>query len=406
MAGYPDQVFLDGRPLTQVLQLVEVGPGTFFHDTEADQLWLGDDPAWSLVEASRYRFGFVFRDAGGSVLENITVRRFATEARDMAAVRAYTDDISIIGVEVSSNARMGISAIGVGIRVVDSRILDNGYIGVHAERASSFVLERSAVLRNNREDFDPFHSGAGVKLTRSSGVTIRENDISWNRGPGLWTDLDTRLVTIVRNLIEGNRRAGIEIELSSEVNVLSNVSLDNGEAGIWVLESQNVQVLHNASFGNVNGIEVEEGPRREVRDVRIMNNTLGDPASGTRALLDVNDWTEERSATEMGVTIDYNAYWLAPDQRGDALSRWGQWPDGLVLSNDLSQHQAATGQGRNSRVQREEQNPFARSPFAGDYRGFDWLVVGAPVTGSAASQLGIPPGGQRRIGPVAPVERR
>jgi len=301
---------------------------------------------------------------------------------------------------------MGLSAIGTGIRISDSRFVDNGYLGVHADRTNSFVLERSAVLRNNREDFDPFHSGAGVKLTRSNGVTIRENDVSWNRGPGVWTDLDTRRVTIVRNLIEGNRRAGIEVELSSEVNVLSNVSIDNGEAGIWILESQNVQVLHNASFGNVNGIEVEEGPRREVRNVRIMNNTLGDPASGTRALLDVNDWTEERSAVAMGVMVDFNAYWLRPDQQGERLSRWGQWPSGLDLTADLTQHQQSTGQGWNSVVQRDDDNPFVRSPMSGDYRGEEWLRAGAPVTGSAANDLGMNPGDRRRIGPVAPVERR
>lgn len=406
VAGYPDQVFVDGRQLDQVLRLVDVGPGTFFHDTDADQLWLGDDPSASLVEASRATFAFEFRSAGGSLLENVTVRRFATEARDMAAVRAYTDDMTIRGVEVASNARMGLSVIGEGVRITDSRFVDNGYLGVHAERASSFVLERSAVLRNNREDFDPFHSGAGIKITRSEGVTIRESDISRNRGPGVWTDLDTRRVTIVRNLIEGNRRAGVEVELSSDVNVLSNVSIDNGEAGIWILESQNVQVLHNATFGNVNGIEVEEGPRREVRNVRIMNNAVGDPAPGTRALLDVNDWTGERPADAMGVSVDYNAYWFTPDQRDEHLSRWGQWPDGLVLTDDLTQHQRSTGQGWNSLVQRGDDNPFARAPSRGDYRGDDWLRAGAPVTGSAAAELGMVEGDRRRIGPVAPVERR
>ena len=404
-AGYPDMVFLDGRPLRQVLERSLVEPGTFFHDTEADRIWIGDDPRGRLVEAARLKWGVLLDDAHGSTLERLTVRRFATEASQMGAIRAYADDVVIDRVVVEQNARMGLSAIGSGIVVRDSRFVDNGYIGVHGDRIDTFVLERSAVIGNNLERFDAFHSGAGMKVTRGRGVTVRESEISRNRGPGIWTDLDTSGVTVVRNLIEANDRAGVEIELSSSVNVLSNVALDNAEAGIWILESQNVQVLHNASVGNRNAIEVEEGPRRDVRNVRVMNNVLGDAAPGSRALLDVNDWTAERSATAMGVTIDSNAYWIPPTAGTEHLSRWARWPQPLAWSTDLGAHRSRTGQGWNSVVDRRETNPFAIDPLALDHRGPDWLPRGAAVTGSAAAELGMDEGDRRRIGPVAPVAR-
>ncbi|MEM1331827.1 MAG: right-handed parallel beta-helix repeat-containing protein [Actinomycetota bacterium] len=406
VAGYPDQVFLDGRPLRQVLSLAEVMPGTFFHETDADRLWLGDDPTGRLVEASKLRWALYFNRAHGSRLENVTVRRYATEARQMGAIRAYADRLTMSGLLVEQNARMGLSAIGRQVVITDSSFLDNGYIGVHGDRLDTFVLEESVVRGNNREGFDPFHSGAGVKVTRSRGVTVRESDVSANGGPGVWTDLGTQFVTIVRTVLADNRRAGIEIELSSDVNVLSNLALDNGEAGIWVLESQNVQVLHNASFGNVNAIEVEEGPRRDVRNVRILNNTMGDPAPGTRAVLDVNDWTAERSARDMGVIADHNAYWL-PDGADAPLSRWGRWPEQLAWSGDLDQHRSVTSQGWNSVVVEPDAdaNPLARAIDVLDYRGRDELQRGAAVTGQAAADLGIESGDIRRIGPVAPIER-
>ncbi len=404
VAGYPDQVFLDGRPLRQVLALGEVVPGTFFHETGADRIWLGDDPRGRLVEISRHRFAIYLNEANGSRLERLTARRYATEATHMGAIRAYADDVTIDRVDIHLNARIGLSAIGRNIVVRDSSFTDNGYLGVHGDELDTFVVERSTISGNNRAGFDPFHSAAGIKVTRSTGVTIRDSDVSRNGGPGVWTDLDTRFVTVAGNRIEWNDRAGVEVELSSDVNVLSNAVLDNGEAGIWILESQNVQVLHNASFGNRNAIEVEEGPRREVRNVRVMNNTLGRPVEGTRALLDVNDWTEERSGREMGVVADYNAYWIGPDASPRTLSRWAEWPAGLRWSDELDEHQLATGRAWNSVVDVDSAvNPFVRDPVAGDVRGPDSLRRGAPVTGSAASELGMADGERRRIGPVAPV---
>src|SRR3989442_10143419 len=51
-ADYPDQVFLDGVPLGQVLQKSQVGPGKFYVDHTVQKLWIGDDPTGKLVEAS------------------------------------------------------------------------------------------------------------------------------------------------------------------------------------------------------------------------------------------------------------------------------------------------------------------------------------------------------------------
>ena len=406
IAGYPDQLFIDGFSLQQVLSRQDVVPGTFFHDTAADQLWIGSDPSGRRVEASHLSYGIYFNQADGSSLTGVTVRRYATEARDMAAVRAYSNDLVFRDVTVRANARIGFSAIGSDIYVTDSQFTNNGFIGVHGDRLDGFVLEKSAVQFNNREGFDDFHSAAGVKLTNSTGVTIRDNDVSRNDGPGVWTDLDTSQVTIARNLLEDNARAGVEVELSDRVNVLSNVALGNGEAGIWVLESTNVQVLHNASFDNVNGIEVEEGPRREVANVRVENNTIGDAAAGSRALIDVNDWTAERSASQMGVSFGHNAYWIPDTADVSTLGRVGLWPNSIAESNNLDELRSSTGQGVNSTLSRSSSNPYVVSMSSSDYR---WLASegrATPLTPGAADALGVQDGARLSIGPIAPVVRR
>ncbi len=405
-AGHPDQVFLDETPLHQVLDRDEIAPGTFFHDVDADQLWIGDDPGRRRVSASTLKWGFHFKDADGSTLSDVTVRRYATEASNMAAIRAHGDDLVFSGVIVEQNARIGLSAIGRDIVLRDSDFSDNGHLGIDGHLVDGFILERAAVTGNNRAGFDPFHSGGGLKLTRSTGITVRESDVSFNGGPGIWTDLDVDGVTLLRNLVEGNDRAGIELELSTRINVLGNVALDNGEAGIWVIESRDAQILHNASFGNQNAIEIEEGPRREVADIRVFNNTLGRAADGAVALLDVNDWTEERSADDMRVRIDDNAYWVPDDSGTERLSRWGRWPRSPGVSETLDRHRLVTGQAANSIVSFADTNPYVRSAENFDYRAPDSMQRGVPVTGSAAEALGVPDGGRLRIGPPVAVTRR
>ena len=406
VAGLPDQVFVDGVALRQVLDVGDVAPGTFFHDTDADRLVIGDDPTGAEVRASVLQWAFRFREADGSSLSDVTVRRYATERHDMSAVRAYSDDLVFDRVSVESNARIGLSARGRDIVVRDSRFVDNGYIGLHADRADTLVVERSAILRNNREGFDPFHAAGGMKTTSSTGVTVRDSHIAHNGGPGIWTDLDTDSVSLVGNLVEGNARAGVEIELSSRVAVVGNVVTDNGEAGIWVLESRDVTVANNATARNVNEIEVEEGPRREVADVSITNNVLSRPAPGSRAALAVNDWTAGRSGQEMGVTEASNLFWIPPGSGTDLVSWWARWPDGIVSSADLEQHRAVTGQGEGSGLSRAATDPYRRDAEASDHRTVDGLPLGAPVTGAVAHELGVDEGTRPPIGPLDLVERR
>jgi parallel beta-helix repeat protein len=406
VAGRPDQVFFEQIQLRQVNSRDAVIPGTFFHDAASDRVWIANDPTGRTVEASDIGWGMYFNKADGSSLTNITLRRFATERRNMAALRVYSNNVTISGVVVRDSARMGLSVIGSNIRVSDSTFNGNGYLGVHGDRLNGFVLERSSVQANNVAGFDGFHSAGGVKLTSSTGVTIRDNDVSYNDGPGIWTDIDTTTATISGNLVEHNRRAGIEIELSSDVNVLNNVAVRNGEAGIWVIESQNVQVMHNASFDNVNAIEVEEGPRRDVANVRVDNNTMGRSAAGSVALLVVNDWTEQRSAAQMGVTIAANAFWVPPTSATPAISRIGNWPQPYAFATDIAAHLASTGQHSQSVMSSAAANPYANSAATADYRWLSSAVSGTPLTAGAAGVLGVSAGARLPVGPTARSTQR
>lgn len=393
-AAYPDEVFLDGAPLRQVLRREDVVPGTFFHDTAADRIWLGDDPGGRLVEASARSWALYFNEAHGSRLRDVTVRRYATQGRDMAAIRLYSNDLVVAGVVSELNAFSGISAIGSNIVIRDSRMSENGYIGLHGDRLSTLVVEDSSLVANNRAGFDPFHSAAGLKVTSSTGITVRNSDVSLNDGPGIWTDIYSSNVTVACNLTQRNGRSGIEVELTSRANVLGNVSLANGEAGVWVLESRDVQVRHNATFDNEREIAVTEGPRQDVQNVGISGNLLGRSQPAGRSMLSVEDWTEERSAALMNVTADRNTFWRANSTAN--LSRWARWPQAQAFSATLAAHRSSTGQGAASV---EAATMPVRDAGAFDYRAPDGAMLGDPLSTSMASVFGVAPGSRVAVGP-------
>ena len=386
-AGWPEQFFIDGSPLVEVASPASVVSGTFFHDRSAGQVLIGTDPTGRLIEGSDLNWAIYLNHADGSSVTGITARRYATPFTNMAAIRAYADNLRLSDLTVEQNAFMGVSAMGNDIRLDDVVTRNNGHLGAHAHRATGLTVTNSVIEENNVEQFDPFHAAGGIKITDSSHIDIRQSEVSRNGGPGIWTDLDTTDISLTGNTVQENQRSGIELELSARAIVADNVVTFNGEAGIWVLETSDVQIWHNALFENHRDIWAEDGPRDDVENVDIVNNTMGGIGSGAPAIVNVDDWTSDRSAEEMRITLAGNRYWM-PDATTTAhLSRWADWPYGVKLSSGIDQHRATTGGDSAAAVSHAGSNPYVRSDA--DLRQPAGAAVGRTLTTDIAAALGV-----------------
>ena len=403
-AAYPDQVFVDGAPLAQVLSRDAVVRGTFFHDTAADRIWIGTDPGGRLVEASNRSWAIYLNRANGSTLTNISVRRYATTEADLAAIRAHANNLTLTGVVSEYNAFNGVSMMGSNIVIKDGRFNDNGYIGVHGHLVNGVVVESSAVLRNNREQFDPRHSGSGMKFTNTTNIVVRRSDVSFNSGPGIWTDISSSGITVANNLVTDNLRSGIQIELSNNSTIAGNAAINNGEAGIWILESQNAAVWHNAVVDNEHEISVLEGPRRDVQNVSVRNNILGRsaPLRDSLPLLRVDDWTENRSAAQMTTSANHNAYWRAQTSVAPVAVRWARWPQSLLLTKSVP---TSAGHDANSTERTGAGGLPVRDASSFDYRPNSSVPTGEALTAAVATALGLTAGQRLQIGPTAATPR-
>ncbi|WP_343897297.1 carbohydrate-binding domain-containing protein [Craurococcus roseus] len=251
-AGYPDAVFLDGKPLQPVDTRAEVVPGKFYFDYAADRIYIGDNPAGHKVEAAVTQLAF-----GGAAqnvtLENLVVEKYASPVQHGAVggrggVRNWTID----DVDFRLNYGLGVK-LGDGSDLLNSRVVQNGQMGAGGS-GTGIVVDRTEFARNSEwSGIDPRWEGGGFKFAFTDGLIVRNSYSHDNYGNGMWTDINNVNTLYEGNRIENNAMGGIHHELSYEAVIRNNTIVGNGAqrdtwllgAGIQIENSQGVEAYGN-----------------------------------------------------------------------------------------------------------------------------------------------------------------
>ena len=262
MAAWPDQVFIDGAGLKQVQSAARVGPGTFFVSYSAQTLTIGTDPTGHEVRASDIERAF-YVTAHGVTLRGFGVRRYATPLPRMGAVLLYGGGDVAQNLVVTDNATQGLSFSGVGNLADHVTAADNGMVGIHADMADSFTIQNSLIAHNNVEHFNASPSAAGVKITRSRGVTIRDSVVKDTVGTkGIWLDESVVGFTLAGNTVTG-QPVNVQVELS-DTGIVADNTVSGGALGIYLFDTGNVGVYNNdVSDNTVGSIFLSQDARRE-----------------------------------------------------------------------------------------------------------------------------------------------
>jgi Right handed beta helix region len=298
---YAEDVYLDGRPLRRVLRRAEVRPGSFFFDYDDDVVVLGDSPGGRRVEAAVVTRAF--EGWGGSArrvrITGLVVERFANEAQT-GAINARADWV-VDGNEVRFNHGIGIHGAK---RVVGNRVHHNGQLGIGGDGGRGALVARNEIHHNNYAGFDPSWEAGGAKWVKTVQLTVQDNRVHNNAGPGLWTDTDNVRTVFVENRVADNAGPGIVHETSYEAVIARNVVLRNGVrvpgwvdgAGILVHSSAPVAVHHNRIVDNGDGIglvQTDRGSGRYgphvLRDVWVHDNEIVMPRGSTGLVTDTDD---------------------------------------------------------------------------------------------------------------------
>ena len=109
-----------------------------------------------------------------------------------------------------------------------------------------------------------------------------------NLGNGIWFDVDATALRVVHSDAVRNRANGIQVEISSDVVVVSTTVRDNGLVGLRVLESRQVTISNIVAYRNRTNVAIYEGTRtQDLADVVLANSVVMDSRTGAGALLDV-----------------------------------------------------------------------------------------------------------------------
>lgn len=279
--GMPEQIFVDDVRLDRVAAERDLTEDTWFYDRQAQEVRLGTDPTGKKVELAHlpFAFGGESRDV---IIEGLIIEKYANPAQRGAisthhgwqvignevrhthgvGIRTFTET-SIVGNKVHHNGQLGIGGGGVGVTIAENEVTDNGLAG-----------------------FSPSWEAGGVKQVFVFGLTMRDNRVLRNLGPGLWTDAGGDDTTYENNLIVGNEHAGIKHEISGSAIIRGNVILSNGFgtderwAGILIRESGPVEVRDNVLADNTSAVILYQDDDRDndtgnyLHDVVVVDNDV------------------------------------------------------------------------------------------------------------------------------------
>ncbi|MBO3100533.1 right-handed parallel beta-helix repeat-containing protein [Cellulomonas fengjieae] len=315
MAGYPDQVWIDGAPLAQVGSAGAVRPGTFFVDRGAKRLVIGSDPNGHAVDASTLVKGVQIQGEGTTV-RGLGIRRYANHLSAFGAISAEMPNITLENLVVEDNATIGVFAWADGHTFRNITAVDNGLLGLGANTSDGSTITASVFSRNNTERFNREPSSGGIKISESDDFSVTDSLFDSNTTNGLWFDVYNLRTTIARNTFSNNGSDGLMYEISEGALIAGNHFVNNGRAGIDIIDSGSVSVWNNTLVGNGQwAVRLFQDERTwpdpafplQIRSIRFQNNVIAFPPGATCPLL-VQDTTQTRYAKNMNLAFDTNLY--------------------------------------------------------------------------------------------------
>jgi hypothetical protein len=352
--GRTEQVLVDGRLLTQVLEADELRPGTFHADPKDRReltVCLQDrDPPGrdgpGVIEVGR-RAQLAVIEADWVVLEHLRFH-YATNHAQQGAVAVRGQHTEVRDCEVAHTNGLGLELAGRDNLLERVECRENGQMGMSGEGWDNRMLG-CRLIGNNVKGFHKAWEAGGIKVVMSRGFEIRDSVALGNDGPGFWFDIDNREELIQGCWAEGNHGPGIMIEISETATIRSNVCYRNGlrdeegawgHAGILLAESLNCLVEGNLCVGNRSGIAVRQQDLRTLpvdpeweRPAEVVYDSHGHTVRGNVAAFNTewqfalfgdNPFFERFRGSASAKDL---ARW-DPDQRAWTMERNLYWPGG------------------------------------------------------------------------------
>ncbi|MBV9760536.1 MAG: right-handed parallel beta-helix repeat-containing protein [Acidobacteriaceae bacterium] len=283
---YPQDLYLDQKPLTHRDSADGLNSGSWFFDDAAHAIYLRDNPSGHLLEIGESFAAFDASPANNVAVKNLTIEKFASQTT-LAAVGTNVMPSPETGAnwvvennEIRLNHGSGVR-INFGWRIRNNYIHHNGNLGIgggmgliRSTQPSRVLIEGNEISYNNYARVKPGFGAGGVKINVARGLIFRNNYSHHNQGSGFHADTDNIDLLVDGNTITDNTDEGAFVEISYSGTVRNNKLFRNGfpDAEHWLYganllssTSRNVEAYCNTievSAQGGNGMDIIAQPRK------------------------------------------------------------------------------------------------------------------------------------------------
>lgn len=253
-----EMVFINGVPLTQVLNYSDMQAGTFYADGVGNEMYVwppaGTNLSTATVEAAVRPSTITVQGRTNVVLRGLVFRHAANCMNTASAVVGSSTNVLLDSVAALWNNWNGISvSSSTSITVQNSIGSFNGGQGIGGTKDINSLFSGNESDANNwRGAMGTFYDWAmgGTKLFQMRTASVQNQHSYNNQAQGLWFDTDNQNVTINNATLAGNVMPALQIERNEGPLQMTNSTLCTSGVGVNVLTSENFTISHNVFYNN------------------------------------------------------------------------------------------------------------------------------------------------------------
>lgn len=240
----------------------------------------------AVITGDNVRDRWLWITSSDVTIKNFSMRDTATAAQE----GAIGTERGIARVVIDHNdlgATLNGEQVGIGgttdSRVTNNLIHDGGQMGIGTYQNVGLTISGNHIWHNNTAGNDPYWAAGGIKAVNDNGLTITNNEVDHNAGPGIWCDISCTNVTIANNNVHDHAWNAIFYEISSNGDIYGNtISASNTGAGDWgciVVSSSGDTRVHDNTCVDTLPLRAQLDNRPDVPsdagfNVRLENNKL------------------------------------------------------------------------------------------------------------------------------------
>jgi parallel beta-helix repeat protein len=377
-AAHQHMAFVDGRALRRVANLGDVKPGTFFADTVAKWLYIGENPGGHEVALSAQAVGILLT-SGNTRVTGLTLEHFSQIGLRIQGANTQVDHNTL---EYDGLNGLMINAASNAL-VEDNAVRWNGQAGIVGNAANAVVVEDNDISNNNTGNYNASEYAAGIKVTQMTNFVFRGNWVADNNSNAVWIDVSSTNSTVVGNQVLRSTSYGIYIEQGNGIIIAGNIVHDNTD-GIGVHFTQNASVYNNTVTNNGLDLDISawDVQANDLKNAKIVNNLIWN----ARTSLMVNLYRAAGCNSTVYSEVDYNGYYRPS---GTAAKNAVNWCNDFFTS--ISAFHAKTGYEAHGIEIDGGSDPFFVAIWSENYHlhsGSPAINRGQPLPTNIAAALG------------------